>query len=136
MQRAAARMQALVQDLLEYSRVSTRQAGLESIDIHRVLAGVVSDLDERVQSSGGRVEIGPLPTIVASPLHMRQLFQNLIANGLKFQRDGVAPVVRVEAVPALKGWELRISDNGIGFEDPPCGTDLCAVPAPPRPPGI
>lgn len=117
MQRAAARMQALVQDLLEYSRVATRQAGLESIDLHRVLAGVVSDLDERVQSSGGRVEIGPLPTIVASPLHMRQLFQNLIANGLKFQRDGVAPVVRVEAVPALKGWEFRISDNGIGFED-------------------
>ena len=100
---------------------------MERVDLQRLLADVLPDLEERLLATSGRVEVGELPAITASPLAMRQLFQNLIANALKFHRDGVPPIVRVEAMPirrparasgnAVTGWELRVSDNGIGFED-------------------
>jgi len=66
------------------------------VDLDRVVSDVLSDLDERIRTSKGRVLVGPLPTLVASPVQMRQLFQNLIANGLKFHADGVAPEVHVD----------------------------------------
>jgi signal transduction histidine kinase len=62
-----------------------------------------------------------MPTVTGSALQMRQLFQNLIANGLKFHRDGVPPEVRVEVTRARGGrsgtWEFQVSDNGVGFDD-------------------
>ncbi len=127
MRQAAARMQSLVHGLLEYSRISARPVEMERVDLQRLLADVLPDLEERLRATSGRVEVGELPAITASPLAMRQLFQNLIANALKFHRDGVPPIVRVEAMPirrparasgnAVTGWELRVSDNGIGFDD-------------------
>ena len=68
---------------------------------------------------------GPLPTLLASPLQMRQLFQNLIANALKFHPEGVQPEVHVEATAPSAArrqggtpvWEIRVRDNGIGFEE-------------------
>jgi signal transduction histidine kinase len=80
---------------------------------------VVEDLALRVRESGGRVEIAELPEIEAEPTQMRQLLQNLIGNGLKFAREGVPPVVRVESTVADEDGrevcELRVSDNGIGI---------------------
>jgi signal transduction histidine kinase len=89
------------------------------------VSAVLSDLDERIRISKGQVLVGPLPTLVASPVQMRQLFQNLIANGLKFHAEGVAPVVHVDAkARSARGrqdhaavWEITVRDNGIGFED-------------------
>jgi signal transduction histidine kinase len=87
---------------------------------------VISDLEERIHRTNGRVELGALPTIEADPLQMRQLLQNLIANGLKFTRPGAPPVVMVasrQLDPAerngdsVPGWEISVSDNGIGFEE-------------------
>jgi signal transduction histidine kinase len=122
MQQAAARMQALVQDLLEYSRVAAGPAVTSTVDLNVVLAEVLVDLEARVASTGGRVDVGVMPTVVASPLEMRQLFQNLVANALKFHRDGVPPEVRVEASawrrPGQRpGWRFQVSDSGIGFDE-------------------
>lgn len=121
-QGAAARMQALIDDLLEYALVTTRARAFRPVDLGAVAAEVVEDLVERLERTGGRVEVGPLPIIEADPTQMRQLLQNLLGNGLKFQREGVPPLVRLSAGPAAgivgrgESVALTVSDNGIGFE--------------------
>ncbi len=130
MQSAAGRMRTLIDDLLTFSRVATRNEPFHAaVDLTRLAEEVVSDLEGRIQQTGGRVEIGALPTLEADPTQMRQLLQNLIANGLKFHRAGVPPVVQVEArdpieladpPPDLRSgpWcEITVRDNGIGFDE-------------------
>jgi signal transduction histidine kinase len=112
---AANRMQGLIQALLEYSRVTTKPSPFEPVDLSAVAATVVSDLEVRIAEVGGTVAMSDLPTIVADPMQMRQLFQNLIANALKFRRDGVPPVVRVAADWGQDTLLLTFTDNGIGF---------------------
>ena len=103
MKNAAGRMQSLIDDLLEYSQVTLRPEPARQVDLGGVVSDVLSDLDERIRLSNGRVEVGPLPTILASPFQMRQLFQNLIANALKFHQPGVAPEVQIEATARTRG---------------------------------
>ena len=127
MQNAAERMQSLIDDLLVYSKVTTQPEPPQLVDLGKVAAEVVSDLEERIRASGGTIHIGSLPTIVADPLQMRQLLQNLIANALKFHAVGVVPEVHVDATERRHGrgpnqsgdhdaWEIRVRDQGIGFE--------------------
>jgi signal transduction histidine kinase len=125
---AAGRMQTLINDLLHYSQVTIRPEPLRPVDLGQVVAEVLSDLDERIRSTRGTVHVGPLPTILGNPLQMRQLFQNLIANALKFHAAGVAPEVHIDALarggarPARLDpereprWEIKVRDNGIGFD--------------------
>ena len=126
MQNAAARMQQFINDLLTYARVTSQAHPFESVDLARVAHEVVGDLESRIQSTGGRVELGELPTLDADPLQMRQLLQNLIGNALKFHRKDVPPVVSVQcrSVPPATGgvagcsaWEITVQDNGIGFDE-------------------
>ncbi len=126
---AAGRMQTLIADLLEYSQVTIRPEPPQPVDLGQVVAEVLSDLDEGIRSRHGSVIVGRLPTVSASPLQMRQLFQNLIANALKFHPDGVAPEVHVDATARDDGagagerrhgspvWAISVSDNGIGFSE-------------------
>lgn len=113
---AAARMRQLIDDLLTFSRVTTKPQVLAVVDLGEVVRGVVGDLEHRLGGADGRVEVGELPALRADPSQMRQLFQNLIANALKFRKPDVAPVVTVAAEPRPGGWRIRVSDNGIGFE--------------------
>lgn len=124
MRSAAARMSTLINDLLAFSRVTTRAQPFVPVDLGREARAVVSDLEGRLHQTGGRVELGPLPTLHADPMQMRQLLQNLIGNGLKFHKPGEAPAVRVEGRlrPESGGpengiWEITVQDNGIGFEE-------------------
>jgi PAS domain S-box-containing protein len=127
-QNAATRMTTLVEDLLEFSRISSKGKLFIPVDLNEVIAGVVSDLDARLAETGGRVEILQLPTVCSDPLQMRQLLQNLIGNALKFHRSDAVPVVRISAElidgpdangRADQGGTCRISvaDNGIGFDE-------------------
>jgi signal transduction histidine kinase len=128
MTNAAARMQSLINDLLEYSQVIIRAEPPQPVDLGLVVAEVLSDLDERIRVSNGQIHVGPLPTILASPFQVRQLFQNLIANALKFHPPGVAPrstsrrprtAIREDreaGATRTSGWEIRVRDNGIGFD--------------------
>jgi len=120
---AAHRMQALIDDLLAYSRVATRSATASAVDLSATAAAVLDDLETRVTEAGATVEVGPLPVIQADPTQMRQLLQNLLANALKFRAAERPCHVRVDARqvdnPDGNGgacWELRVTDNGIGFE--------------------
>jgi PAS domain S-box-containing protein len=118
---AAARMQVLIDDLLSFSRVTSRGKAFTRVDLERTARGVVDDLEARIESSGGRVEIYPLPMLDGDATQMRQLLQNLVSNALKFRSPERAPLVRIEASAVLLddgqlGVELRVIDNGIGFD--------------------
>jgi signal transduction histidine kinase len=130
MQNAAGRMQTLINDLLAFSRVTTKANPFQRVDLAQVAREVISDLEVRIQQTNGRVEVGELPAIEADALQMRQLLQNLVGNALKFHKEGVGPVVKIGArilkpgEKALMGpamnretLELTVADNGIGFDE-------------------
>jgi PAS domain S-box-containing protein len=127
MQKAASRMQTLINDLLTFSRVTTKAQPFTQVDLAEVAHEVVNDLEGRIELVKGRVEVGTLPLIDAEPLQMRQLLQNLIGNALKFRKLDVPPVVKVwaeiitENPPdqrvSNKLCRLTVSDNGIGFDE-------------------
>jgi light-regulated signal transduction histidine kinase (bacteriophytochrome) len=129
MQDAARRMQKLINDLLELSRVTTRAKPFTAVNLQTIVSEVLSDLEVRIEQVGGMIDLGPLPSLDADPTQMRQLFQNLIGNALKFRKKDVAPVIRVEAArldaAASNGhdnsgrvrWQIQIRDNGIGFDE-------------------
>jgi len=117
MQEAAARMQKMIDDLLELSRVTTRRKPYEQVRLQQVAKNVIDDLEERIRQSQGQVILNALPTLEADPVQMHQLFQNLVGNALKFRRLDTAPVVTLgcrEYSPGLV--EIFVQDNGIGFE--------------------
>jgi PAS domain S-box-containing protein len=128
MQNAAGRMQTLINDLMTFARVTIMAQPFEPVDLKLIAEGVLSDLEMRIESTHGRVEIEDLGTIDADPTQMRQLLQNLIGNALKFGRPGVPPVVkvrgktvRVKSPPdgqqgTTDTYKLTVEDNGIGFE--------------------
>ncbi len=132
---SSTRLRNLIEDLLQFSRVTTTARPMQQVDLNQIVEEVVSDLEELVQKTDGRVVIRRLPVIWADGSQMRQLFLNLIGNGLKFHRPGVSPIVEVTARKLAvevttrkmtgetgtidgKGWhEIRVTDNGIGFEE-------------------
>jgi two-component system sensor kinase FixL len=124
MHNAAVRMQHLIQGLLLYSRVTTKAQPFMQVDLSTVKQEVLSDLEFRILETGGHiVETDKLPVVNADPLQMRQLFQNLISNALKFCRKGEPPLVKISCRPiSINGngnsrYEITIEDNGIGFDE-------------------
>lgn len=123
MSNASNRMQGLIEDLLSLARVTTKAKPFVSCDLSVVVHEVLGDLEARIQQTGAQVDVDILPVLEADPVQMRQLFQNLIGNSLKYHRPGVAPVIRVRAlldteIPDLpiSHCAVRVEDNGIGFE--------------------
>lgn len=115
---ATERMQTLLTALLQYSRVTTRAEPLREVDAGEIVREVLCDLEARILQTNGEVLVEELPFVQADPIQLRQLFQNLIGNGLKFHKDGVKPVVRVRSLPADKaGRRIAVEDNGIGFDE-------------------
>ncbi len=121
MQNAALRMSRLIQDLLAFSRVKTRAQPFKRIDLNAVMADVLEDLQIAISESGGTIDVGDLPQVDADPTQMRQLFQNLVSNALKFRRDGVSPEVTIRWVSGniqegAGECRIEVRDNGIGFD--------------------
>jgi two-component system, chemotaxis family, sensor kinase Cph1 len=114
----AQRMQELINDLLTYSRVGSRPLELEDVDTTQVVDQVVTDLAAAIGESRATVTRDTLPTILGDPIQLRQLFQNLIANAIKFHRPEATPRVHVSATRAPVGaaWVFSLADNGIGIE--------------------
>ena len=119
------RMQRLISDLLDYSRVSTRGQSLQPTDAGTALDEALWNLALVINEAGATVTYDPLPTVLADPTQLMQLFQNLIGNALKF-RGSEPPVVQVSAREAShdgpfevsqtsKAWEFSVRDNGIGI---------------------
>ena len=110
----ALRMQTLIDDILTYSRVSTRAEPLAPVDSGAALTKALEHLAMRIAETGAKVDAQSLPVVMADQAQLVQLFQNLIANAIKFCKDR-APRVRVEAVRAAGRWRFTVSDNGIGI---------------------
>jgi two-component system, chemotaxis family, CheB/CheR fusion protein len=124
MQRASYRMQKLIDDLLNYSRVSRNPTLTESIDLYELANEVVEDLEETINNTNATIKIRELPSINGDRRQLKQLFQNLISNGIKFHKENEDPVVEIK--PRFVSGdgdtegnyvELIFADNGIGFDE-------------------
>ncbi len=126
---AAHRMQSLINDLLMFSQVTAMAQPFVSVNLCQVAAAVLSDLQLRIEQTGGRVEVGSLPTLDADQTQMYQLLQNLIGNALKFHRAEEAPIVKVYGrkqegksggiwkSSSSEIYQVFVEDNGIGFDE-------------------
>lgn len=119
MQDAADRMQTLIINLLDYSRVTTQAQPFAPVNLNLILQNVLSDLETRIEEVNGVIFADTLPTIDADAVQIRQLLQNLISNALKFHREEVSPIIKikVQVEKTENQATIAISDNGIGFED-------------------
>jgi PAS domain S-box-containing protein len=109
------RMKELIKGLLDYSRIG-KQMIIRKEDCNEILRQVVHDLNNSIDRSKATVNIDPLPSIYASGLHLRILFQNLIANSLKFNKPGIPPVIHISVEQNKTHWQFCIKDNGIGMD--------------------
>ncbi|MFN8371292.1 MAG: histidine kinase dimerization/phospho-acceptor domain-containing protein [Anaerolineae bacterium] len=122
---AASRMQLLIEDLLVYSRVTTKGDQFEAVDLNAVLSSVVADLEVAIEKAQAHIEIEPLTSIEADKSQIHQLFQNLLSNAIKFRAPERVPIIRVAGrfVPAPAAasqpamhYEVTVADNGDSFE--------------------
>ena len=131
MQSAAERMRVLIKDVLAYSRIATKRENEKAIDLNKVVREVTGDLERAIAEKNALVRIDTLPTITGDAIQLRQLFQNLISNSLKFTKPGGQPELQLRytvqrgrdtGLPvsasdnATQFYRFELSDNGIGFD--------------------
>jgi signal transduction histidine kinase len=123
--RASDRMQKLINDLLKFSRHASSHEDFSELNLAEIVNEVLSDMEADIHQKGALVEIASLPQLQAIPSQVRQLFQNLIGNALKFSRPDVQPQIRVYSEPvfleetsngAIRQHRIYVQDNGIGFD--------------------
>ena len=108
------RMQALINDLLAYSRVTSQGAAFGPADCNHILAMVLENLQATIQSQRAEVIVEPLPVALGDATQLGQVFQNLLVNAIKFHGDR-PPRIRVSARETPAEWAFSVSDNGIGI---------------------
>jgi signal transduction histidine kinase len=111
----ADRMRQMIDGLLEYSRVQTREQQFESVDLNAVLGDVREDLEVKIEESGAEIDGGDLPGVEGDASQLRQVFQNLLDNAIKYSGD-VPPSVRVSAEPDGDQWVISVRDEGVGID--------------------
>jgi light-regulated signal transduction histidine kinase (bacteriophytochrome) len=109
------RMDEMISDLLAYARAGRADQPLETVDTNEVVGDVLAGLQRAIEDAHAEVDVDQLPMVNGNPASLRQLFQNLIANAIKFV-DGGSPRVRVWAAEVPEGWRFTVRDNGIGIE--------------------
>lgn len=112
---AVARMQTLIRDLLEYSRVGKAEPADVPVNLGTVVNAVADSLRKTIGETGAVLKVEPLPTVPGSPVRMAQLFENLIGNALKY-RGARPPEIRIRAEEREAEWVISVQDNGIGME--------------------
>ena len=111
----ATRMQNLIQDLLAYSRAGKHEQTWISVDLEETLKQVIADLQPNITENKAEIIVKNLPTVIANPVEMSQLLQNLITNGIKF-RGKANPRIEIDTISQPKQWLISVKDNGIGIE--------------------
>lgn len=111
-------MNALINDLLSYARVSRENQEQEKVNPRHMILEIVKNLDRYIQDAGAMIQIGRLPEwIICYRTNVSQLFQNLISNAIKFRKPGQPAIIQIEGKEVAGVWEFDVSDNGIGIED-------------------
>ncbi|GAA4828545.1 ATP-binding protein [Algivirga pacifica] len=109
------RMKSLIQDLLQFSRVSTANNETRQVDLNKVVQEVVKSLQLQIEETGAVLTIGKLPVVEVNETLMAQVFQNLISNALKYRKEDTVPQVNIGCTLTDKGEEFFVEDNGIGI---------------------
>jgi len=113
---AVERMNVLIEDLLTLSRVGRKFTEVETVDLNELLKEIKTDLSAQIRERGGEVIAGKLPSISTQRVWVKQLFTNLVGNGLKFNKSA-KPTVKVGCEEREKDYLFTVKDNGIGIED-------------------
>jgi PAS domain S-box-containing protein len=114
---AANRMQELLEALLRYSRIETRGQDFRPMRLNEAVQDAAGDLDVPIHKIGAHLEVGPLPIIRGDPYQWRQLFQNLLANAVKYHRSEVKPLIKIYGEETDGMDRVFVEDNGIGFDE-------------------
>ncbi|MBL4715175.1 MAG: PAS domain S-box protein [Bacteroidia bacterium] len=118
MSESAKRLQRLIEDILEYSRITAGSKKFQEVDLHVILKNILSDLELKIEQSNASIHVNELPTINAEPAQMHQLFLNIISNSLKFSHKDTAPTIVINCSKLENNsYVISIQDNGIGFEE-------------------
>ncbi len=112
--RGTARMEMLLDGLMNYAATLGQEKSAEPVDATSVLGDVLADLAQALEESDARVTFDSLPWVAVHPAHLRQIFQNLIGNAVKFRRPDLPPAVHVAARRENADWQFCVTDNGIG----------------------
>ncbi len=113
---AAERMKNMIDGILNYSRIG-KSSEVEKIELNVLLYDLQKDISSLIDNKKGRIIYERLPTIIGFELELRQLFQNLITNALKFSKDNIAPLIEISVEEQLKRWKFSVKDNGIGIPE-------------------
>ncbi|MEL7340168.1 MAG: ATP-binding protein, partial [Bacteroidota bacterium] len=116
MSRSIERMQTLIKDLLDYSRIG-RSAKIEPIDLNTVISGIREDLEEVIQQTQTTLIVPALPTIKGNVTELKSLFQNLITNAIKYRHPDRNPEIEITVRQEAKNWVFSLTDNGIGIAE-------------------
>jgi PAS domain S-box-containing protein len=112
----ASRMQALIRDLLDFSRIGRLETDRRQIDCNAVVETVIADLSEIIKETHAEVTHDSLPAVFAEESNMSRLFSNLINNAIKFRKKEETPRVHIAAHHQINEWQFSVSDNGIGID--------------------
>ncbi|MGA0556414.1 sensor histidine kinase [Larkinella sp. VNQ87] len=112
---AADRMRNLINDLLDFSRIGSDVA-LTQIDLNELMAEILEEQQGEIQATGAVIHLDLLPTIRGHRTDLKQLFQNLLSNALKYRKPDVTPTIAIRATEEKHQYRFSISDNGIGIE--------------------
>jgi len=111
------RMQVIINELLAYSRIGTGPLRSSPVQTGAVVSAVLGNLKAAIAEAGAVVDVvGPLPVVMGDPGQLTSVFQNLLANALKYRRDDVRPEVKVQVAEMGAEWRFSITDNGIGID--------------------
>lgn len=114
--KASNRMQSLINDLLRFSRQTSAYEDFNYIPLNVVLQDVIADLEVEIEKASAKIQIENLPEIWGVSSQVRQLFQNLVSNAVKFRNKEAPPVVKIYAEPVKGFHRIIVQDNGIGFD--------------------
>lgn len=112
----AKRMRQIILDLLEFSRVGRTDETLKEVSIDTIVHEIIILHGKQIEELHASIKYDELPTIITHKTPIRQLFQNIIGNSLKYHRSGVPPIIEIKCHDKSEYWEFSISDNGIGIE--------------------
>lgn len=110
-----ARMDALIKDLLAFSRVEHSVYQFEKVSLEKIMMLVSNSLRLKIEETSAQLSFDNPPEIMASKSHINILFQNLIDNGIKFRRDDVNPIIEITSTELDRHWQFTVKDNGIGM---------------------
>ncbi len=113
----AKRMRQIILDLLEFSRVGRTDETLKEVDLNSIINEIILLHSKQIEELKATVKFDTLPVINTFKSPVRQVFQNLINNGLKYHRKGVQPIINIEAIEYEDAWQFSIKDNGLGIDE-------------------